>query len=167
MQLKATPEFDNCWAFQDEQLRLLITEMHREMSTGWALGSLYGDSLSTAFVIALIRKYGRTARPFPQLKGGLSPARLRLVRSYIDENLNRDIRLYELASISGLSEYHFARSFRQTTGVTPHQYLTQIRIGRAKSLLLRPQWTILPGGGRGRFLRFQSIFKGLSSQHRN
>ena len=93
LDLKGLPDFANRWAFQDEQLRLLITEMEREMSTGWARGSLYGDSLSTALVIALIKKCAKPALPCPQLKGGLSPGRLRRVTAYIHENFQRDIRL--------------------------------------------------------------------------
>ena len=80
------------------------------------MGSLYGDSMSTAFVIALVKKCGKAGLDPPQLKGGLSPSRLRRVLSYIHENYQRDIRLGELANIAGLSDYHFARSFRQTTG---------------------------------------------------
>lgn len=135
--------FRNLWTFQDEQLRRLILEMRRETSTGWELGSLYGDLLSNAFVIALIKKYGKTPLHSAPFEGGLSRSKLRRVLSYIDENFSRDIRLRELAGIAGLSDYHFSRSFRQSTGSTPHQYLMQIRIGRAKSLLLQPQWTIL------------------------
>lgn len=147
LELNAMPEFENRWAFQDDQLRLLITEMEREMSSGWASGSLYGDLLSAAFVVALIKKHAVNSRIAAPLKGGLSRARLRLVMSFIDENLHRDIRLRELANIAGLSDYHFARSFRQSTGLTPHQYVRQVRISRAKSLLMRPHWTVLQVAG--------------------
>ena len=143
LELPGIPEFRNLWTFQDEQLRRLILEMEREMSSGWELGSLYGDLLSNAFVIALIKKYGKTLSYAGSFDGGLSRPKLRQVLSYIDENFSRDIRLRELACVAGLSDYHFARSFRQSTGSTPHQYLLQIRIDRAKSLLLQPQWTIL------------------------
>jgi len=142
MELAGMPDFEIDWLFKDEQLRLLITEMEREMSTGWALGSLYGESLSSALVISLIKKYAKTFLPRCESKGGLSRPRLRLVLSYIEEHMDHDIRLRDLANIAGLSEYHFARSFRQTTGSTPHQHLTSIRISRAKSLLLRPHWTV-------------------------
>ena len=162
LELKCVPEFENRWAFQDEQLRLLISEMEREMSSGWAMGSLYGDSLSTAFAIALVKKCGQPVLGSPQLKGGLSPARLRRVLSYIHENFQRDIRLGELANIAGLSDYHFARSFRQTTGATPHQYLSQIRIKCAKSLLLRRHWTVLQVAGAVGFAdasRLSKVFR--------
>lgn len=163
LELKCMPEFANRWAFQDEQLRLLITEMQREMSTDWAMGSLYGDSLSTAFVIALVKKCGEAVPDSSRLKGGLSPGRLRRVLSYIHENFQRDIRLCELANIAGLSHYHFARSFRQTTGATPHQYLSQIRIDCAKSLLLRRHWTVLQVAGAVGFAdasRLSKVFRG-------
>lgn len=162
MEMKEMPEFDNRWSFQDEQLRLLVTEMEREMGTGWAMGSLYGDSLSTSLAIALIKKYARTSSPFSEIKGGLSRFRLRQVLAYLDANLQRDIRLHELASIAGLSDFHFARTFRQSTGLTPHQYLTQIRIKRGKSLLLRPHWTILQIAGAVGFAdpsRFSKVFR--------
>jgi AraC family transcriptional regulator len=162
LELNGTPVFDNRWAFEDEQLRLLITEMEREMSTGWAMGSLYGDLLSTAFVIALIKKCREVGLDSPSFKGGLSPSLLRRVLSYIHENFQRDIRLRELANIAGLSDYHFARSFRQTTGTTPHQYLLQIRINRAKSFLLRRHWTVLQVAGAVGFAdpsRLSKVFR--------
>lgn len=162
MESKGTPEFDNLWSFQDEQLRLLVTEMEREMSTGWAMGSLYGDSLGMSLAIALIKKYGRTSLPFPQLKGGLSRPRLRQVLAYMKENLHHDIRLQELAGLVGLSNFHFMRSFRQSTGSTPHQYLTQMRVSRAQSLLLLPQWTILQIADAVGFAdpsRFSKVFR--------
>ena len=56
LDLPGVSEFINLWTFQDEQLRHLILEMRRETSTGWELGSLYGDLLSNALVIALIKK---------------------------------------------------------------------------------------------------------------
>jgi len=164
MELKGTPSFENLWKYQDEQLRLLITEMTREMGTNWAMGSLYGDSLSTAFVVALIRKCGKTPLPIGNIKGGLSRPCLRQVLSYMNENFAHNIRLRELAHIAGLSEYHFSRSFRQSSGITPHQYLLQTRIDRSKSLLLQPQWSILQISGAVGFRdpsRFAKVFRDM------
>ncbi len=162
LELNAMPEFENRWAFQDEQLRLLITEMEREMSSGWTSGSLYGDLLSTALAVALIKKQAVNSRLAAPHKGGLSRTRLRLVTSYINENLDHDIRLRELATIAGLSDYHFARSFRQSTGQTPHQYLRQVRVNRAKALLMRPHWTVIQVAGAVGFAdpsHFAKVFR--------
>ncbi|MBB5065888.1 helix-turn-helix domain-containing protein [Granulicella mallensis] len=142
MELKGLYDFDNQWSFQDEQLQLLLTEMDREMAAGWPMGSLYGDLLGMSLSIALIRKYGHTSSALVPLKGGLSQPRLKHVLAYIEESLDRDIRLQELAELAGLSSFHFARSFRQSVGATPHQYIVQRRVQRAKELLLRPEWSI-------------------------
>jgi AraC family transcriptional regulator len=142
LEIKGTCEFQNRWSFQDEQLRLLLTEMEREMNSGWAMGQLYGDLLGMSLSVALIRKYGETSSlPMP-LRGGLSRSDLRKVQAYIDEHLAQDIRLHHLAEVTGLSIFHFARSFRESTGVTPHQYVLHRRIEKAKLLLRRPEWTV-------------------------
>jgi AraC family transcriptional regulator len=135
-------DFENQWSFQDEHLRLLLTEMEREMNAGWPMGSLYGDMLGMSLSIALIKKYGLTSSVPARIKGGLSRPNLRRVQSYIEANLHRDIRLQELAALTDLSVFHFARSFRESSGSTPHQYIVGMRVQKAKTLLLRAEWTI-------------------------
>lgn len=45
--------------------------------------------------------------------------------------------LHALAQLAALSPYHFLRVFRRTFGETPHEYLTRVRIDRAKDALRR------------------------------
>ena len=54
-----------------------------------------------------------------------------------------NISLDDLAGSVGLSRYHFARRFRQSTGTTPHEFVLQQRVERAKTLLDRTN-TALP-----------------------
>jgi AraC family transcriptional regulator len=54
---------------------------------------------------------------------------------YIHTYLDQDLSLEELAAIAQLSPYHFCRSFKQSTGFTPHQYLIRQGVERAKLLL--------------------------------
>lgn len=56
-----------------------------------------------------------------------------LVRARYDEPLSVD----DLAAAAGLSPYHFLRTFRRVVGATPHRYLTDVRLERAKELLAR------------------------------
>lgn len=142
MELKGLCDFENQWSFQDEQLQLLLSEMDRETAAGWPMGSLYGDLLGMSLSIALIRKYGHTSSPLVPLKGGLSQPRVKQVLAYIEEHLDHELRLQELSALAGLSPFHFARSFRQSVGATPHQYILQRRVQHAKELLLRPEWSI-------------------------
>jgi AraC family transcriptional regulator len=54
---------------------------------------------------------------------------------FIDANLAEPLRLEALAARASVSRAHFARRFRQLTGLSPHRYLTQRRIEKAKALL--------------------------------
>jgi AraC family transcriptional regulator len=71
----------------------------------------------------------------PVARQRLAPALLHRIERYIDENLERPIGLPELATVAGLSRWHFLRLFRKTVGVSPHDYVTQRRLERAKHLL--------------------------------
>jgi AraC family transcriptional regulator len=68
--------------------------------------------------------------------GGLSPTQLKLVTNYINDRLEQELSLEELAAIAKLSPAHFCRSFKQSTGFTPHQYVIRQRVERAKLLLI-------------------------------
>ncbi len=68
--------------------------------------------------------------------GGLSPRHLRRACDFIVEHLAEDICLDELAELTGLSGKHFARAFKQSTGLPPHQYLIMQRIEAAQRRLV-------------------------------
>ena len=71
----------------------------------------------------------------PQAHGGLSTGALRRVLEYVQMRLEESIDLSMLAAAAGLSMHHFAREFKQSTGVTPHHYLIQKRVERAQQML--------------------------------
>jgi AraC family transcriptional regulator len=69
-------------------------------------------------------------------QGGLSSRHLRRVCDFIVEHLADDISLEDLAELTGLTCKHFARAFKQSTGLPPHQYLIVQRIEAARRRLL-------------------------------
>jgi AraC-like DNA-binding protein len=75
--------------------------------------------------------------PAPQALGGLSPGAMRRVREFVEVHLGESIDLSMLAGVAGLSVHHFARQFKQSAGVTPHAYLTQRRVERAREMLVQ------------------------------
>lgn len=87
----------------------------------------------TSRIRALLQVPGTTRQA--RLRGGLSPAAVRRVQLFVEANLGRPLPLKELAGRSGLSAFHFARAFKQTMGVTPHAYVLQRRVERARELL--------------------------------
>jgi transcriptional regulator GlxA family with amidase domain len=73
--------------------------------------------------------------PLQRIRGGLSPRALRRVREYVQAHLDETISVEALAGIARLSKYHFARAFKQSEGVTPHDYVVQSRVRRARELI--------------------------------
>jgi AraC-like DNA-binding protein len=67
--------------------------------------------------------------------GGLPPALTRHICEYIDSHLDEKIGLAALAAMAGLSVHHFARAFRQSVGMPPHNYLLHRRIETAQQML--------------------------------
>jgi AraC family transcriptional regulator len=61
--------------------------------------------------------------------------KLRRVVEYMMEYRSADIGLVELTVLAELSRAQFFRSFEQSTGITPHRYLTELRLDAAKVLL--------------------------------
>jgi AraC family transcriptional regulator len=120
---------------QEPTLRGLIEVLLREKHDGFLSGSLFLDSIATGLASYLLRHYSDAFPVEPDFAGGIAPAALRRSIEYIEANLDRDLRLTELAREASLSMSHFVRSFRQSTGKTPHQFLLQQRVRRAQTLM--------------------------------
>lgn len=84
----------------------------------------------------LTLQYGLAPAPGRSGGGRLSSTLISRVGDYIEDNLTRRITLDDLARQCRLSPFHFARCFRQTTGLAPHQYVTGRRIEYCKRLLM-------------------------------
>jgi AraC-like DNA-binding protein len=90
-----------------------------------------------------------------------------VARDLIDRHYTRDLTIARLARASGLSPFHFIRSFRAAFGVTPHQYLRGKRIDRAKELLVTtplPVTEICDRIGFQSLGSFSSLFRRLTGE---
>ena len=76
---------------------------------------------------------GRAAGMRP--RGGLAPAARRRIDDWIEAHLDQPISVGRLAAQAALSEHHFAHMFRASFGMTPHAWVLQRRMVRAKALL--------------------------------
>jgi AraC family transcriptional regulator len=103
---------------------------------------LFGESLATGLVIYLLKQYSVWKPRSISNEGRLSEHQLQKVFKYVQDHLEQDVALSDIASVLNLSQYHFCRLFKQSTGLAPHQYLTQCRVDRAKHLLQLTQLTI-------------------------
>ena len=103
--------------------------------------NIYVESIGNLLLVHLLRHYSTTDLvTIPDDR--LSPKKLQQTRSYLQENLERSISLSELAEVVELSPSRFARAFKQTTGTSPHKYIVECKIAKAKELLKNPQLSI-------------------------
>ena len=111
---------------------------------------------------ARVRASLAAARASRQRRGGLSPAALRRVESFVEANVANDIDLAALAERAGLSVFHFARSFKTTTGMTPRAFVESRRVARAMKLLRetdRPIARLALECGFGSQSRLTTVFR--------
>jgi AraC family transcriptional regulator len=120
---------------RDPQIEAIGLMLLSELQQGHTANKLYVESLANVLAVHLIRQY-TTARLQPVMyKGGLPQHQLLQILDYIDAHLHQEIKLTNLASLLGMSQFHFSHQFKQAIGITPYQYLLQQRIERAKQLL--------------------------------
>ncbi len=118
---------------------LLLAEVQQRQPNG----RLYLDSLANVLAVQLLRNYGTTSAQLPTYEGGLPIYQLNQILDYIDAGLAGDIKLADLAGLLNMSPFHFGRMFKQSMGISPHQYVIQQRIERAKHLLKHSDRTII------------------------
>lgn len=106
-----------------------------ELDSGHDTGRLYAESLANVLAVHLLRHYTTKGEQPHRIQGGISARKLRQVTDFIAANYAKDVKLAELAQVAGMSNFHFAREFKRTTGTTPHQYLIKYRVEKAKELL--------------------------------
>ena len=103
---------------------------------------IYVQTMTNALAVHLLTRYSTYTKPTKMYAGGLSLKKLKLVIEFINENLGQELSLDDLASLVHLSQYHFARAFKQSLGVSPHQYVIQQRVERAKMLIKQGNMSI-------------------------
>ena len=91
--------------------------------------------LTQLFATYLAEKYTTAASTQREFRGGLPIRQLQKVGAYITEHLAEQISVEALAQLVELSHFHFSRVFKQSTGMTPHQFVTRERITRAQQLI--------------------------------
>jgi AraC family transcriptional regulator len=104
--------------------------------------ALYADTMANALSVHLLARYSTHKSTVKCPQGGLPKQQLKQVLEHIQDGLARELSLAELAKLVHLSPYHFSRLFKQSLGISPHQYHIRCRIERAKQFLLNRQMTL-------------------------
>lgn len=136
-------EFTEVYKTEDALIQQIGLTLLEEAKSETPAGRLYADSLIQTLTLHLLKNYTTANAASENMHGGLSGYKLRRVKEFIDANLEEDLSLAEIAAVADLSQYHFARAFRKSTGQTPQQYVMQRRIERAKELLAKDDLPIV------------------------
>ena len=120
---------------RDPILDALAIQFQREMVDVEFGNQMYIESLANQFAIHLLRQYCAFPAVFKEYKGGLPPYKLRQATNYINDNLDQQIKLNDIAELVGISQYYFCRLFNESTGVSPYKYVIQQRVAKAKNLI--------------------------------
>jgi AraC-like DNA-binding protein len=118
--------------FSDDRIWTLVRLLSDAVNDSDPSTQLYGDGLIAAIAARLF------AEP-PELGAdakGLTPSQLRRVVEYLDSLLPGRVNLAHLATLAGLSQSHFSRAFKASTGMAPYRWQLDARIRRAQALLI-------------------------------
>lgn len=114
--------------------------MAGELETELSAGGYGSEILSGAALLRLLVQIGKLQRredtPIPRPVDPENPRVLAMMR-YLEENLAEDIDIDALADTFFVSKYHMMRQFRQKTGLSIYNYLTQRRLLHARDLIAK------------------------------
>ena len=139
-QVAETSELDridlvNCFSKYDLRLHQIAMMLLSELKSDGIMGQLYVESLTQVLIIHLLRHYSTSTQNIAPKHGGLTTSQLRQAIDYVQAHLDRDLSLAEIAAAISISPTYFSRLFKRATGSSPHQYVIQQRVERAKVLL--------------------------------
>lgn len=125
--------------FADPTITRILTLLSEETTVADPSTRLFMEQAIDLLCTQLVRGHSSFgALPDPAPKRGLADWQVKRVTTYMRSMMEQEIGLDELAALVNLSRFHFCTAFRLATGQTPHQWLTQLRIARARELLGDP-----------------------------
>jgi AraC family transcriptional regulator len=121
----------------DETLAQLLHCVRIEIESGCPSGKLFADGLAIA-IMSRLRAMHDDPEPGTH-DDALDIVLRRRIVDYITANVGADLRIASLARIAGLTSSQFVRAFRRAFGTTPHRYVVERRLERARALLATKQ----------------------------
>jgi AraC family transcriptional regulator len=121
--------------FQDPTILHVAQLLKSEVLSGGLAGNLYVESLRNLLAVHLIRNHTQELKPPIVTVAALEGLKLKQLQDYIEDHLADELAIATLAALIPMSQFHFARAFKAAIGESPHRYIMQRRIERAKMLL--------------------------------
>jgi AraC family transcriptional regulator len=120
---------------RDPLITGIAGNLMREAMNGDAGSRLFAESLAAMLAVHLLRNYSERSQAIETDRISSQPRAVVQAVDFIHDNYAMDLSLSDIAAAAHLSPFHLSRIFKKATGVTPHQYLLQVRVNSARSLL--------------------------------
>ncbi|NEE03561.1 helix-turn-helix transcriptional regulator [Phytoactinopolyspora halotolerans] len=109
---------------------------------GAGADAMHTSTLTHRLIDHMAEQYCRPRPLRPRRPGRLSRSLVDRLGTYVDDRLADQLTVDDLAREASLSVFHFARAFKRTTAMAPHEFVTMRRMERAKSLLIRTRESV-------------------------
>ena len=119
---------------EDKVLPALVSQLESELVAGEFGGQLYVDSLKNQACIHILRRYSNIIFNEVSL-GYFNRSQKHLLVDFIDQYMDTNIAINDLATLVQMSTFHFGRKFTKDFGCPPHAYIIKKRVEKAVQLL--------------------------------
>ena len=126
----------------DPLINQMAEALRRNEKTNADGCQIYAKTMANALAVHLLQNFSTRSHTALPRTEALASKKLKRVLDYINDHLEQKIEIEELATLAQLSQYHFSRVFKESTGLSPHQYVIQQRVEKAKQLLSQRTMTI-------------------------
>ncbi|SCX76813.1 helix-turn-helix domain-containing protein [Pseudomonas sp. NFACC37-1] len=156
---------------RDEVLSALLEQIRLELTRRGETSALLVQGVAQCVAVHLARHYVDAGAEDMSGRNALPAFKLKRVILLMEQHLADPFNLGDLARTIGLSEYHFSRLFKRATGRSPSQYFIQLRMARARQLLIETERSIIDIGlevGYGSASHFSQVFRrevGVAPSH--
>jgi AraC family transcriptional regulator len=127
---------------RDARIERLGARFLEELVAGGFASRTCVKLLANLLAIHLLRHYSTSRESTDAPSGKLAMHKLRQATDYINKNLRDDLSLGRISEVLCMSPCHFAHVFKQTTGDTPHRYVADCRMEKAKYLLRETKFSV-------------------------
>jgi len=133
--------FLNNYSIQDKTLEHLMYLLLFEVEAKGSNGRWYLEHVLKLFSNYFIRHYSnyRDLKDDKKKSSIIDQKEMTIINEYIDENISLSITIEDLANELLVSKFHFLNEFKKYTGYTPYQHILNVRITRAKKMLMDPE----------------------------